>query len=120
MHTTVRSIESVTEDYSQSLLERGFNKGSLRTIKPFHTTGLCFTNRIILGLVISGNLEVQTSLSVNHFISDEEFCFLPICIFRCLQEYWVQLFFLLVRNSKSNFLSYMRPRSLTRFFCLVA
>ncbi len=73
MNTAVRSIESVAENYSKSLLERGFNKGNLRTIKPFHTTGLCFTNRIILGLVISGNLEVQTSLSVNHFVSDEEF-----------------------------------------------
>ena len=79
MNTTVRSTESVAENYSQSLLERGFNKGNLRTIKPFHTTGLCFTNRIILGLVISGNLEVQTSLSVNHFVSDEEFL-LPVSL----------------------------------------
>ena len=73
MNTTDRSIESVTLNYSKSLLERGFSKGHLRTLKPFHSTGLCFTNRIILGLVISGNLEVQTSLSVNHFVSDEEF-----------------------------------------------
>ena len=73
MNTTDRSIESVTLNYSKSLLERGFSKGHLRTFKPFHSTGLCFTNRIILGLVISGNLEVQTSLSVNHFVSDEEF-----------------------------------------------
>ena len=62
MNTTDRSIESVTLNYSKSLLERGFSKGHLRTFKPFHSTGLCFTNRIILGLVISGNLEVQTEL----------------------------------------------------------
>jgi hypothetical protein len=73
MNTTDRSIESVTLNYSKSLLERGFSKGHLRTFKPFHSTGLCFTNRIILGLIIFGNLEVQTSLSVNHFVSDEEF-----------------------------------------------
>ena len=109
MNTTDRSIESVTLNYSKSLLERGFSKGHLRTIKPFHSTGLCFTNRIILGLVISGNLEVQTSLSVNHFVSDESFCFLPICIFRYLQEYWEQLFLLLVRNSQRHFFDFDLP-----------
>ena len=104
MNTTDRSIESVTLNYSKSLLERGFSKGHLRTFKPFHSTGLCFTNRIILGLVISGNLEVLIISS-----QTKSFCFLPICMFRYLQEYWERLCLLLVRNSQRHFFDFDLP-----------
>jgi hypothetical protein len=61
------------EKYRKSMAERGFSKGSLRTFKPFQSTGFAFTNRIIIGVVISGKLEVQTALSVNQFEKDDEF-----------------------------------------------
>lgn len=67
------NVSKMISDYSKSLIERGFQKGSFRTLKPFQSTCLEHTDRIILGVVVTGNLEIQTALGTQKFKLEEEF-----------------------------------------------
>ena len=67
------NLSKLISDYSSSLIERGFHKGILRTLKPFQSTCLQHTDRIILGMVVTGNLEIQTALGIYKFQLEEEF-----------------------------------------------
>ena len=67
------NLSKLISDYSSSLIERGFHRGNLRTLKPFQSTCLQHTDRIILGMVLTGNLEIQTALGIYKFQLEEEF-----------------------------------------------
>ena len=67
------NVSKLISDYSSSLIERGFHRGNLRTLKPFQSTCLQHTDRIILGMVVTGNLEIQTALGIYKFQLEEEF-----------------------------------------------
>ncbi len=67
------NVSKMISDYSKSLIERGFQKGSFRTLKPFQSTCLEHTDRIILGVVVTGDLEIQTALGTQKFKLEEEF-----------------------------------------------
>lgn len=73
MSVNCNSIELLSASYSKSLVERGFHKGNLRTLKPCQSTGIAYTNRIILGMVLVGKLEVQTAVGVHSFEKNDEF-----------------------------------------------
>lgn len=73
MNSKLISNTKKIETYNLTLVERGFNKGSFRTLKPFQCSCLSFTDRIILGLIVNGKLEVQTALGIHVFIQDDEF-----------------------------------------------
>lgn len=73
MRSSKTTIDPIISNYSQSLVERGFHKGKLKTLKPCQSTGIAYTNRIILGIIINGNLEVQTALGIQNFVASEEF-----------------------------------------------
>lgn len=61
------------KSYNLSLIERGFNKGSFRVLRPFQCSCLSFTDRIIIGLIVDGKLEVQTALGIHEFFQKDEF-----------------------------------------------
>lgn len=73
MSVNCNSIDLMSASYSKSLVERGFHKGNLRTLKPCQSTGIAYTSRIILGMVLLGKLEVQTAVGVHSFLKNEEF-----------------------------------------------
>jgi hypothetical protein len=73
MRSSKTTIDPIISNYSQILVERGFYKGKLKTLKPCQSTGIAYTNRIILGFIIKGNLEVQTALGIQNFDASEEF-----------------------------------------------
>ena len=67
------NLSKLISNYSTSLIERGFHRGNLRTLKPFQSTCLQHTDRIILGMVLTGNLEIQTASGTYRFQLEEEF-----------------------------------------------
>ena len=71
MNSQKTNVSKLISDYSKSLTERGFQKGSFRTLKPFQSTCLEHTDRIILGMVVTGDLEIQTALGTHKFQLEE-------------------------------------------------
>jgi len=67
------NLSKLISNYSTSLIERGFHRGNLRTLKPFQSTCIQHTDRIILGMVLTGNLEIQTASGTYRFQLEEEF-----------------------------------------------
>ena len=73
MNAQNTNLSKLISDYSKNLIGRGFHKGNLRTLKPFQSTCLQHTDRIILGMIVSGDLEIQTASCIYRFQLEEEF-----------------------------------------------
>jgi len=67
------NLSKLISNYRKNLIERGFHRGNLRTLKPFQSTCLQHTDRIILGMVVTGDLEIQTASGTYRFQLEEEF-----------------------------------------------
>ena len=73
MNAQNTNLSKLISNYSKNLIERGFHKGNLRTLKPFQSTCLQHTDRFILGMVVTGYLEIRTASGIYKFQLEEEF-----------------------------------------------
>ena len=76
MDNSVISIESVAITFSQNLISKGFTKRSLRYFRPYQCSGVIYTNREVLGLVLMGELLIEIEDNQSIFEQGGEF-FLP-------------------------------------------
>jgi len=76
MDKSVISIESMAIIFSQSLVRKGFTKRGLRYFRPYQSSGVFFTDREILGLVLMGQLVIEIEDSKSILDEGDEF-FLP-------------------------------------------
>lgn len=76
MDISVVSIESLAINFSQTLLPRGFYKGSLRHFNALQSSGVIKSNREVIGLVLLGDLLIEFS-DTQHVIGVGTEFFLP-------------------------------------------
>ena len=59
MDASVISIQAMAKKFSQSLLQRGFSRASLKVLRPFQNSGLMASELAGLGLILAGDLMIN-------------------------------------------------------------
>jgi hypothetical protein len=76
MDASVISIQAMAKKFSQSLLQRGFSRASLKVLRPFQNSGLMASELAGLGLILAGDLMINLAEAQVIYGAGDEF-FIP-------------------------------------------